>query len=446
MQSARTEVPPDVSRTTAEASRTIEQASFGPYAKRPQSVSVPKFPKLQELTVWMNRLARNLWSASQYGDRKEVGWLLEVYEKSFDELGDSGEDRFAHIDGLLAQSAEKILPPDLWRVYQEKCAEAMKRKDCVLGRQIIWLIVNYFKTANHMSTVYSYSNLEELAWFGDAHVEEFIFQYLRIIDNLTSPLEMEARRDILFKKMEQSKIFEFDCAHYRRQKAKSNSTVQAEDFTEEYLLGCLVRVIDERREEKQVRARKEGLRRGAGGAKGGGIDDNSPAAGAVGGKGAGGGGDPGGKKTKKEKNANKKKKEKEALAEQEREAAAAATKGEGKGKDPHWRTKGKICWNHQNSFRGGNACKHGEKCPFKHGPKCSDDEFKKMRRPSRSPAPKPKTGEPLPYKVVDGRKIPNHCFKFLKDGKCDNKEKYDKDCIYPHYTKAQLEAETKKIN
>ena len=52
----------------------------------------------------------NCWMLSQYSDKGEIAWIDEVYSKTFEELADSGEERYPHFDRFLVEKLEKILP------------------------------------------------------------------------------------------------------------------------------------------------------------------------------------------------------------------------------------------------------------------------------------------------------------------------------------------------
>ncbi len=106
---------------------------------RPKQVVAPAFPTINSQTTFLAALGKNLIAASVYDDRREMEWLLEVHDETFEELSDTGESRFAALDSLMATSLEPILPRELGRKYREKCEEALNRKDVVTGRQIVWL-------------------------------------------------------------------------------------------------------------------------------------------------------------------------------------------------------------------------------------------------------------------------------------------------------------------
>ena len=68
--------------------------------KRPTEIKTPKFPKYNEVKQWVFKIGRNCWTVSQYRDMREIFWINEVWDKTFEELGDSGEDRFHDLDKL----------------------------------------------------------------------------------------------------------------------------------------------------------------------------------------------------------------------------------------------------------------------------------------------------------------------------------------------------------
>jgi hypothetical protein len=178
-----------------------------PSSKRPTAVKIPKFPSYNEVTSWIGVIGRNLWTVSQYDDKAEIAWLKEVYDKTFEELADSGAKRYVHFDSLLISGLEERLPKDLKREYEVKQREADKMNDAVVGRQIIKLVIEYFRTSNSLSIVYSYQNMHDLQWFGDNKIPEFQMEWDRVSDNLETPLTMITKRELLFQKMQNPKIF-----------------------------------------------------------------------------------------------------------------------------------------------------------------------------------------------------------------------------------------------
>ena len=127
-----------------------------------KGVSAPTFPRTQQLTMWKISLVRNLVAASPYADQQEAPWFKEIEGKSFDELGKSGSARFQLLDSQLAAALVKILPDQLRTRVQAKEMDAYKRNTTITGRQIVFMIYEWFKTDAHMSTFFSFNDLEGL--------------------------------------------------------------------------------------------------------------------------------------------------------------------------------------------------------------------------------------------------------------------------------------------
>ena len=62
---------------------------------------------------------------------------MEVWDKSHEELADTGEARFFFMDMQMAIELEKIIPKKLTVDYEKKLNEASKLKRTVMGRQLL---------------------------------------------------------------------------------------------------------------------------------------------------------------------------------------------------------------------------------------------------------------------------------------------------------------------
>ena len=125
-------------------------------------MKIPKWPSYSGVTEWIYKIARNAFAMSQFYDQQEIGWVLEVWDKTFEELVDTGEARYAYIDGQITQELEDKLPKTLEVEYNSKLKEASKLRKTVMGRQLLKLCIQHFRTNTHMSLVYTYDNLNEL--------------------------------------------------------------------------------------------------------------------------------------------------------------------------------------------------------------------------------------------------------------------------------------------
>ena len=71
-----------------------------------------------------------------------------------------------------------------------------------------------------MSVVYTYDNLNDLVWMGDNNIFEFLQAWGHIIQNLAIELGEQAKRDLMYKRMQASRKFDYDWNYYKQEKAK----------------------------------------------------------------------------------------------------------------------------------------------------------------------------------------------------------------------------------
>ena len=74
--------------------------------KEHDTVKVPKFPSLHNLSAWKLQVGKNLVAAGGRIDQRENAWWAEVSKETstFDSLADSGEDRFVSLGLKLSIS------------------------------------------------------------------------------------------------------------------------------------------------------------------------------------------------------------------------------------------------------------------------------------------------------------------------------------------------------
>ena len=86
----------NVGRTITETRRSKEQ----------DTVKVPKFPTLPNLSAWKLQVGKNLVAAGGRIDLREIAWWAGTSKEmsNFDTLEDSGEDRFVGLDLKLSIS------------------------------------------------------------------------------------------------------------------------------------------------------------------------------------------------------------------------------------------------------------------------------------------------------------------------------------------------------
>ena len=121
-------------------------------------------------------MARNLVAASPVFDRAEVKWFREIEGLTFEELGRPQQPRFQALEAQMAASLCKILPEQLRTRVQVKEQDAFKRDATLNGRQIVWMIYDWFRTDANISTFYSLADLSRIEWLGDkpADMQRFL--------------------------------------------------------------------------------------------------------------------------------------------------------------------------------------------------------------------------------------------------------------------------------
>ena len=116
----------------------------------------------------------------------------------------------------MAAALIKILPTDLRRKVQKREQEAVRAGTTLAGRQVAFLIYEYFKTEDHMSIVYGYNDVSDLEWLGDRKKQEFCDLWDHIMDNLEEELSSKAKRDLFARQIAKSEDLREDYAHFKR--------------------------------------------------------------------------------------------------------------------------------------------------------------------------------------------------------------------------------------
>ena len=156
------------------------------FSMQAPKIQIPAFPKITEQHEWTINLIRNLQAASKFEDGKEIEWIGQCKRLSFSELGYKGDRRFGPMDRSLAESAYKILPPELRVRVERKEKEHFAERDQLLsGRQIVYMIYEYLNTEEHMSVLFNYKDLNSVQWRGDTviQLEKVLSQWDYVVDN-----------------------------------------------------------------------------------------------------------------------------------------------------------------------------------------------------------------------------------------------------------------------
>ena len=147
---------------------------------------------------------------------------MQTKSSTFDSLEDSGERRFALIDTPLAKALISKLPTDLRARVGRKEEELVAIGKTITGRQVAWMIYEYFRTDAHTQHFSSLQDLMSLAWRGDspAQMEQFLQNWDYIVRSLDQRLDHIDVQSCFFEKWQNSRILSADVMWCKRARAR----------------------------------------------------------------------------------------------------------------------------------------------------------------------------------------------------------------------------------
>ena len=75
-----------------------------------------------------------------------------------------------------------------------KVQEAGQKHDVLGGRQIINMILHYFRTNRTLQEMYTWADLQAIQWLGDDRLDEFYARWKKMLVNLSVEIPEEALR------------------------------------------------------------------------------------------------------------------------------------------------------------------------------------------------------------------------------------------------------------
>ena len=160
-------------------------------------------------------MVRALAFASPHHDNAEASWFMETTTKTFEELQDSGGERFVKLDVALAVGIMPTCPEMLQTRINQKDLE-LQRKDggMLKGRQMVHMMYQWFEVKQGMGFYYGVNDITNLKYPGDAHIEHFMNTWYTIINGLQDALQPRQARDILRDKLKDSAMLAEDPVSY----------------------------------------------------------------------------------------------------------------------------------------------------------------------------------------------------------------------------------------
>ena len=301
-------------------------------------------------------MKRNILAAAPYTDMAEIAWLNECYSKTYAELADPGPARFKRLDLMLGKCLASVIHNSGETLSEDVFLadrDANEAGRVVGGRQMVWMILDFFKTHRSMAIQYSYEDLKSVPWLGDSRIKEFYDHYRLVKSAVLELLPLEdAQIQMFYDKIKTSKVLQIDLREFDRyEEGDPRRTLR-------FLEQSVERVISRRNLEEARRRQEQRLTLGVGADTG--LRNTTPAgpaaaAGAGRGKGGrtgagkGGRSGRGGLKGRPNRKGGKGK--------------GGPKGGAGKGKGNHAWTVDAPCYHMYFSTTG---CTWGDRCRFRH--------------------------------------------------------------------------------
>ena len=96
-----------------------------------------------------------------------------------------------------------------------KTRECAQSKSILKGRQIVWMMLDYFKANRTLQEQYKYQDIEPLKWMGDEKLPQFFTKWTVITTGMVVPLDNRILCHIFLERIRPSKklasdVHEFD--------------------------------------------------------------------------------------------------------------------------------------------------------------------------------------------------------------------------------------------
>ena len=380
---------------------------------------------------------------------KVLNWIDDAWKKgvTFEELDDPGGHQFVMLDMKLANGMVAMMHKagDRAKRFRDKVnlrmEEASRGGGNVLkGRQMVWMLLDSFKTIDNSELVYGFDHLARLK-VNNHDLHDFVIQWNHIIDNLGGgPMTSVALRDVFYRKICDEEQMKYDMNLYERMREGDPSK------SYKHLLYCVESVIKLQEQRKNI-LEKEAL-----------LSGRAPKAVEV------GAAAPSdwrwtiqNSKCRRRKTSTPNKR-----GEKDQSPRGSRPPGKGKGKDKTGETGVKDSRVKETSGKGAkdggkgksqalqdlkkqpcrffdhSTCRFGAGCYYSHEP-MSELQKQSIQPPSaqRSPSTSSQTRATSPTSnAKDARKggDKGHCFVFLQSGTCPRNQ-----CPFLHITQKELD-------
>ena len=223
--------------------------------KEADKIEVPPFPEITKLLSWKTNLQRQVVTASGNPDYSMVAsWIAAAWTgKTYEELDDPGGSLFVMLDMKLANCMVAMMNKagERGKRFRDRVnlrmEEAARKGDNVIkGRQIVWMLLDSFKTFDNSELAFGFDHLSKLkVQNGDLH--EFLIQWNHVLDNMGGvELTHGALRDVLYRKIKEEDELKYDINLYERMHEGDPKK------TYKHLMSCVESVIKLQDQRKNI--------------------------------------------------------------------------------------------------------------------------------------------------------------------------------------------------
>ena len=244
------------------------------HTKASEKRSVPSFPKGGEMTNWIYSLGTGVVAAGFYGDGLEVTWIRECWTKSFDQLESSDLDgakeqiRWKRLDFSISRALQGMVKSSGESLSEDvtlKAREYAHKKRILRGRQIIWMMIDYFKTSRSLQDQNTWQDIDSLHWQGDEKLQWLYTRWKLITTSLSIAIPEAVLRDTFLSMIRSPKKLQPDLVELDRMR-EDDSRMTLKWLTESIVpLLARERMVWARQLQKEVayeRRYRRGLSRG----------------------------------------------------------------------------------------------------------------------------------------------------------------------------------------
>jgi len=222
-----------------------DDESYSRKIREADKIEVPPFPDITQIAPWRTKLMNSVAVASGNPDYYRVTiWLAESWSgKNLEELASSGGSAFVTLDLKLASAMTNMMHKggERSKRFRDrvnlKMEEASKKGDIIKGRQIVWMLLDSFKTFDRSAVVYGFDHLSTLR-VNNNDLHEFVIQWNHVLSNMGDEhIQTSLLRDAFYRKIERVHEVSYDLNIYERM-AESDP-----NKTYEFLMTCVETAI-----------------------------------------------------------------------------------------------------------------------------------------------------------------------------------------------------------